>query len=210
MEGDNDEMDYFITWITRLVLFLFLVLIVEMLLPQTMMRKYVHIVLSFLFLLMFLHPLFQLFNVDINQAISRSMDTFEQSLNDNQLKNEIENKKIEIQASQDAYVEEELIVQMINQVKEGLIEKYEMEISNVQFRSEENIGAETLEEASIYVEVQENVTNSEVKKVVIGNDQVPKKETEDETLHHVSAYLAEQWEVKLEQLNVVKKGENNE
>ncbi|WP_182199517.1 stage III sporulation protein AF [Paraliobacillus salinarum] len=203
-------MDYFITWITRLVLFLFLVLIVEMLLPQTMMRKYVHIVLSFLFLLMFLHPLFQLFNVDINQAISRSMDTFEQSLNNNQLKNEIENKKKEIQASQDAYVEEELIVQMINQVKEGLIEKYDMEISSVQFRSEENIGAETLEEASIYVEVQENVTKREVKEVIIGNDQVPKKDTEDETLRNVSIYLAEQWEVKLEQLNVVKKGEKNE
>ncbi|MFB1050398.1 stage III sporulation protein AF [Paraliobacillus sp. JSM ZJ581] len=203
-------MEYFITWITRLVLFLFLVLIVEMLLPQTMMRKYVHLVLSFLFLLMFLHPIFQLFNIDINQAISHSINTFDQSLNKNQLKNEIENKKIEIQASQAAYVEEELIVQMINQVKEGLIENYDMEISNVQFRSDEKIRTDTLKEASIYVEVQENTQKTEVKEIVIGNEQVQKKETKEAAMREVSEYLAEQWEVNLEQLDVVKKGEKNE
>ncbi|WP_090853790.1 stage III sporulation protein AF [Paraliobacillus sp. PM-2] len=200
-------MEYFIMWITRLVLFLFLVLIVEMLLPQTAMRKYVHIVLSFLFLLMFLHPLFQLFNMNINQAISQSINTFEQSLNENQLKNQIENKKIEIQASQDAYVEEELIVQMKKQVEEGLIENYGMEILNVQFRSNENITADTLAQASIYVEVQENTKKSEVKEVVIGNEHAQNNQSNDETLQEVSDYLAEQWEVKPEQLDVIKKGE---
>ncbi|CQR46792.1 Stage III sporulation protein AF (Spore_III_AF) [Paraliobacillus sp. PM-2] len=207
MERAFAIMEYFIMWITRLVLFLFLVLIVEMLLPQTAMRKYVHIVLSFLFLLMFLHPLFQLFNMNINQAISQSINTFEQSLNENQLKNQIENKKIEIQASQDAYVEEELIVQMKKQVEEGLIENYGMEILNVQFRSNENITADTLAQASIYVEVQENTKKSEVKEVVIGNEHAQNNQSNDETLQEVSDYLAEQWEVKPEQLDVIKKGE---
>ncbi|GAA5415474.1 stage III sporulation protein AF [Paraliobacillus ryukyuensis] len=204
-------MEFLVAWVTKLILFLFLTLILEMLLPQTDLRKYVHTVMSLLFLLMLLHPLFQLFHVDVNQVVSQSFNSFNQEVNEKQLEKNIESKKKEIQASQDAYIVEELIVQMKNQVKEELVEEYHVQIADIQlqFFADKSITPETLKTVTVYLHLQEpNTGQSEIKEVVIGNNQSSTEETiTDNIIQEVSQFLADQWEIDADQLEIIQKGE---
>ena len=185
-------------------------MIVEMLIPQTAMKKYVHVVLSMLFLLMFLQPLFQLFQLDIEKEVQKAFAQFESVENGKQLENEIELKKKEIQASQDAYVVEELVVQMKNQVKEELNQTYGVEITDISFRFEENseLVMENLTEVNVYLSKTSEDYQWEIKDVVIGLEQKEEKSIEysNADLERVTTYLNQMWELEEGLLSVVWEG----
>lgn len=204
-------MEYLMDWVTQLILFLFLVLIVDMLLPHTAMRKYVHTVISLLFLLIMLHPIFQLFEIDIQQAISESIDRFDQTLNENQLENQIESKKKEIQASQDAYVVEELIVQMKSQVKKELAEKYGVEISDLQIqlntKREGDITLDMIDGITVYLQGTTPDDDRLIQEVTIGEPSRDDISIATNNLKDIRDFLAEKWGIDTQQLEVIKKGE---
>ncbi|GGM40240.1 stage III sporulation protein AF [Paraliobacillus quinghaiensis] len=203
-------MSILINWITQIIIFLLIIMIVEMLLPQTTMKKYVHVVLSMLFLLLFLQPLFQLFQLDIEKEIQEAFAQFDAVENGNQLENQIELKKKEIQASQDAYVVEELVVQMKNQVKEELNQRYGVEITDIKFKFKEdrNPNMENLLKVNVYLSKSSDYRQGEIKDVVIGTKQKVEESSEfsNAELKRVTTYLNQMWELEEDLLSVVWEG----
>ncbi|WP_162880727.1 stage III sporulation protein AF [Paraliobacillus sediminis] len=197
-------------WITQIIVFLLLVMIIEMLIPQTKMKKYVHTVLSLLFLLLFLQPLFQFLNMDIKEATEQAMMEFEGSMDENTLENEIELKKNEIQASQDAYVVEEILVQMKKQVEEELNNTYGVTISDIsfQFDPENNHDIENLKEVTVFLLEDSSLNQGEVEEIVIGEpeDTVVSNDTSETKRDEIKTFLNEVWELEEETLVLVWEG----
>lgn len=197
-------------WITQIIVFLLLVMIIEMLIPQTKMKKYVHTVLSLLFLLLFLQPLFQFLNMDIKEATEQAIIEFEGSMDENTLENEIELKKNEIQASQDAYVVEEILVQMKKQVEEELNNTYGVIISDIsfQFEPENKQAIEYLKEVTVYL-LEDSISNQgEVKEIVIGEPEetVVSNAATETKRDEIKTFLNEVWELEEETLVLVWEG----
>ncbi|WP_277871488.1 stage III sporulation protein AF [Paraliobacillus zengyii] len=203
-------MSSLLDWITQIIVFLLLVMIIEMLIPQTNMKKYIHTVLSLLFLLLFLQPLFQFLNMDVKQAIDQAMTKFEGSMDENTLENEIELKKNEIQASQDAYVVEEIVVQMKKQVEEELNNTYGVTISDIhfQFDSENNQDIENLKEVTVYLLENGNSDQGVVEEIIIGEQQDTEvtNEASESKLDEIRTYLTEVWELEKQTLVLVWEG----
>ncbi|MEH7237021.1 stage III sporulation protein AF [Bacillus sp. JJ1562] len=106
-------------WITNIILFILLATIVDMLLPNSSMQKYVKMVTGLLLILIILTPLFSLFKSDLDQALlNMNLKPVQTEKN---LENLIDLKKKEIQASQRAYAVETVQVQIINDIKEELM-----------------------------------------------------------------------------------------
>lgn len=86
-------------------------------------------VTGLLLITIILSPLFQVFNQDFDQIL-KNMDT-KGYANAEEMKNEIDFKKKEIQASQHAYILEEMAVQLEESVKEELMTQYNLEIQEI-------------------------------------------------------------------------------
>lgn len=199
-------MAYLMDWVIQLVTLIFIIMIIEMLIPQTSLKKYVHTVLSFVFLLLFLQPIFQLFQVDIEDAISQSFRLFEEQTSQSELENEIELKKKDIQATQSAYVIEELAIQLENQVEGELRKTYGVEISEIKFDYETELdqSLSNLQKIKVYIATVELGTGL-IEEVIIGRD-VAKDENENQnhetTLSEVQMYLYQVWDLETDMLTV--------
>lgn len=199
-------MAYLMDWVVQLITLIFIIMIIEMLIPQTSLKKYVHTVLSFVFLLLFLQPIFQLFQVDIEDAISQSFRLFEEQTSQSELENEIELKKKDIQATQSAYVIEELAIQLENQVEGELRKTYGVEISEIKFDYETELdqSLSNLQKIKVYIATVELGTGM-IEEVIIGRD-VAKDENENQnhetTLSEVQMYLYQVWDLETDMLTV--------
>src|SRR5690625_2694096 len=127
-------MDVITTWVKQIIVFILIATIIELLIPANKMKKYVHLVMGLLLLLIFVQPLLVLFSNDFYT----NMQTVEQQFNDNTFTLEtseqnIEKQKSEIQAEQAAYILSEVKDSLINYVKDPLFEQYQVEITNITF-----------------------------------------------------------------------------
>src|SRR5699024_12872035 len=61
-------MEIFSDWITQIVLFILLGTVIELLLPDTRMKKYVNLILGLLLLLILSKPILYLFSVDTERS----------------------------------------------------------------------------------------------------------------------------------------------
>lgn len=202
-------MAYLMDWVIQLITIIFIIMIIEMLVPQTSMKKYVNTILSLVFLLMFLQPVFQLFQIDIEQSINHTFNQFGQQTDHQQIENEIELKKKDIQATQSAYVIEELAIELENQVEGELRETYGVEISHINFdyQLETNQVMTNLEKIEVFLRTVDQ-TIGEVEEVIIGRDVQKNEQIEDPdtTRRDVETYLHQKWEVEADMLAVFWEG----
>lgn len=198
-------MTFLVDWVIQLITLIFIIMIVEMLIPQTTMKKYVNTVLSLVFLLLFLQPIFQLFKLDVDQAVGESLRQFEERINHTQLESEIELKKKDIQATQSAYVIEELAIQLENQVEGELKETYGVEISDINFsyKSESYQVLAELDTIEVYLIMTEE-SQGIIEEVVIGRDLNQTQDNVDQTeiMMEVKSFLYQAWDLETEMLAV--------
>ncbi len=164
------------------------------------MKKYINMVVGLLLLLIFLQPLFQLFHIDSEDILSRALPALDTTAEDENMKNSIEMKKTEIQASQDAYVLEEMAVQMKDQAKEELNNTYGVAITDILygFEKEDELDIDKLNQVTVSIVEEEHVTTSdgEVDDVVIDLNKNEEKTTDDSSkTDQVRTYLAELWQL---------------
>ncbi|WP_101844253.1 stage III sporulation protein AF [Halobacillus sp. Marseille-P3879] len=116
-------MQAFIQWITEIVLYLFLAMVADALLPSGLMKKYARLVMSILLLLVIINPLLQFLKLDPNQILSSVERQMQSSMETEEMTSAIEEKKNEIMSGQDAYtlkqVEEAIITQLKEPVKKA-------------------------------------------------------------------------------------------
>ncbi|MEC2075408.1 stage III sporulation protein AF [Metabacillus fastidiosus] len=204
-------MEFLTGWITNIILFILLAVIIDLLLPSSAMQKYAKIVISLLLIVVIINPIFKLFSADMDEVLAQLSI---QSENDAEVKNLIEKQKSEIEASQRAYILEQMAVQMKEMAEEELVENYEVAIDRILLSQSDEVEKIDSGKDLQHVEVVLQAANKEdeavevVKKVDIDTskeqlreDTVPGKQEKE-----IITYLAKVWEVDQEKILLQMKG----
>ncbi|WP_245690188.1 stage III sporulation protein AF [Sediminibacillus albus] len=179
-------------------------MLVDLLMPNSSMKKYIKVVVGLILILIFLQPLFHLFQMDIDTMMANALNGLETDVTEENMKNSIDLKKNEIQASQHAYILEEMAVQMKNEVEEGLEKEYGVVIADIAFQFVEGkeMSFESLQAVNVtLVEKGLQTTEGEVEQVVIDVDDQPAEEELPDT-GEISNFLFEQWELEKQTINI--------
>ncbi|MBM7701579.1 stage III sporulation protein AF [Metabacillus iocasae] len=198
-------------WITNIVLFILLATIIDLLLPNSNLQKYAKLVIGLLLMLIIITPIFQVFKVDVDKLlVSMNLTSNDE---EQKMKNVIELKKKEIQASHRAYTLEQMAVQMETGVKEELMEQYGVAIDHIHIETAETTDTPTPENInesirSIHIVISEDKEESEsevvsaVKVVSIDTSKPMQVEKQHKETSHISAYLANKWGIDLNKVTV--------
>ncbi len=200
-------------WVMQIIVFILLGTIVELLLPNNSMKKYVNIVVGLLLLLILTKPILYLFSVDVTyqlEQIERAI--FQEGKQFTETENLVEKQKKEIQAEQDAYILNEVKLQLMNEVNPILHEQYSVQIMEVAFSFDEPVvdNYEDLEKVIVTLTtnpVEIEPENDAVKPIVIETQQ---KEQLDRTSNpsdtKIINTLKEVWGLDDTQIQIVWEG----
>lgn len=198
------------TWVTNIILFVLLAIIIDLLMPNSNLQRYTKMVIGLLLIVIILNPVLKIFNTNIEDILTNvRIPTVEGK---NEAENLIENKKKEIQASQRAYILEQMAVQMKTMVEGELEEVYGLKVEAVHLQFSEDEGPLSEEDLKA-VEVILNKENSNgdnnvipaVKDIRIDTT-TPFKKKEEDDLSAVEQFLAENWQLEPVKVEVVMEG----
>ncbi|MEO2074394.1 MAG: stage III sporulation protein AF [Bacillus sp. (in: firmicutes)] len=191
-------MEFLTEWVTNIILFILLATVIDMLLPNSALQKYTKMVTGLLLIAIILTPIFKLISKDFETTLA-SIPSY-QTPGEKNMKNSIDLKKKEIQASQHAYILEEMAVQLKKDVKEELMEQYGLEIAKVDIAiNEESDQAfpENLQKVMVLLRQPENgvKTVEAIKPIEINTEKpLPSKGSTEET-EKIAAFLSQKWNV---------------
>src|SRR5699024_4201441 len=101
-------MDLLVNWVTQIVIFLIVAIMIDLMIPATAMKKYIKLVAGLILILIFLKPVFALFEINIDQALETSYSKVMQEKSEQDtMENSIKMQKNEIEEGQRAYILEE-------------------------------------------------------------------------------------------------------
>ena len=196
-------MSFLTEWITSIVIFVLIAMVMDMLLPSSSMRKYAKMVVGLLLIMVLISPIFKLISIDLEEVLA-SIDSYEFVDSEN-MKSLIENKKKEIQSTHSAYILEEMAVQLKNIGEEELINRYNYEIKHleVSLKTLDNPDIpkdlETISVILVENEGTESVIET-VKKVDI--DTTKSLSVAPDVIRDIQSYLANVWGVSEEQIDL--------
>ncbi|MBS2969590.1 stage III sporulation protein AF [Metabacillus sp. KIGAM252] len=200
-------MSYLTSWITNILLFILLAIVIDMLLPNSSMQKYAKIVIGLMLIVVIMNPVFSLFSVDINKLIGEFQ--INDASQDEQSKKLIESQKREIQASQRAYILEQMAVQMKKDAGEDMEKEYSMEIRDIAIQvsdEQKTIGSsKDVESVDVYVSAPSEKEQTAVETIApiqidASREMVPKEDIADSRLKDMASLLAQIWELDQEQI----------
>ncbi|WP_164218067.1 stage III sporulation protein AF [Virgibacillus sp. YIM 98842] len=205
-------MDFIMEWITQIIIFVLLATIIDLLIPTGSMKKYIKLVVGLILLLILLKPVFYIFQIDIQQELEAAFSAIDTTDSEHSMESLVDFQKKEIETRQDAYILEQMAVQLIEIAKEPLYEEYQLEINNIDFRfSEEAVSQELnfelLDEVIVYMEQAkdgEGAVNAVEDVVIDTEDPLKKEEMEDS--EGVEMLLREVWELDSKELIIVEEG----
>ncbi|MGG0186503.1 stage III sporulation protein AF [Bacillus rhizoplanae] len=202
-------MQFVVEWIRNIIVFLLLATMLHMLLPNSNLQKYVKFVVSLLLVVLILTPLFKLLQTDVQDVIANvSQDKY---VANGLIENQIDTKKKEIQASQRAYILEQMAVQMKKQVGKELEEQYGMAVMSLQIKvPEEKKEVKSQQDIqSVVVTLQQKERNREgaietIQKVEI-NSKEPRKTSEQNTAE-MKQFFSNKWQLEENKIKVQMEG----
>src|SRR5690625_3318494 len=148
-------MDSIVQWVTQIIIFLLLAAIIDLLIPRNSLKKYVKLVSGLILMLIFLKPLFYLFNFNVDKSLEPLLSQlYHEESSAHSVENLTKMQKTDIQATQHAYILEQMANQLKDIANAPLIETHQVEISTIEFlfTSEEQITYEHLEEMIVYLQ----------------------------------------------------------
>ncbi|MDP4157808.1 MAG: stage III sporulation protein AF [Bacillota bacterium] len=191
-------MSYLIQWVTNIILFILLATVIDMLLPNSSMQKYTKLVTGLLLIAIILTPILKLTSSNFDSMLA-SLPNFS-SVNENNMKNSIEMKKNEIQATDHAYILEQMAVQLKKGVAEELMKKYSLEIDKVEISTNDKSNQtfpNNLQKLTVHLkQPADNALAVEVVKPIEINTKKPfsSKKMADKSAE-ISAFLSKKWNV---------------
>jgi stage III sporulation protein AF len=209
-------MDFLKEWVTNIILFILLATVIDMLLPNSSIQKYTKMVTGLLLIAIILTPVLKLISEDFETTMS-SIPSY-QAPGEKNMKNSIELKKKEIQASQHAYILEEMAVQLKKDVKEELMNQYGLEIEKIDLAvNEESDKAfpENLQKVTVLLKQPDSGTKTveAIKQIDINTERpLPSAGSTEET-KKIASFLSQKWKVTEETVEVSVEGgimKNNE
>lgn len=181
-------------WIANIILFILLATIIDMLLPNSNLQKYAKMVIGLLLMLIIITPVFQVLHINVDKLLaSMNLSSLSQEKN---IENLMESKKKEIQASQHAYILEQMAVQMETEVKEELMEQYGVAIQDIAIElesSNENSTYENIASIHVAIEPKGEEAVSAIKVVSIDTSKPIQNEHENKDEHKITSFLANKW-----------------
>lgn len=203
-------MDYLTQWITNIILFILLATVIDMLLPNSSLQKYVKVVISLLLISIILSPIIKIFSSDFETVIA-SITNLQGEGNTKNIENSIEMQKKEIQASQHAYILKQTAVQLELDAEEELMEQYGMKIAKIEIQADEldeNLSPESLQSIKVQIVKQKDEDEAVVvvKDVKIDTaEPLPSKQNVSNT-NEISTLLSEKWNVPESSIDIVIEG----
>jgi stage III sporulation protein AF len=209
-------MSFLTEWITNIIVFILLAVVIDLLLPNSSMQKYAKMVISLLLIIVIINPIFKLFNTDMNVILSEFQSAAPSE--ENEVKNLIEFQKKEIQASQRAYILEQMAVQMKTMAKEELVQNYDVTIETILLSESEQVDDINSQKDLQHIRV---VLQRNEAEVVAGQEAVetvqsisidttkelPADDPEAElNSDEITAHLAKIWEVEEEKITLELEG----
>ncbi|WP_077326905.1 stage III sporulation protein AF [Virgibacillus siamensis] len=199
-------MEVLIDWVSKIIIFLLLASIIDLLIPATSMKKYIKLVVGLILILILLKPVFYLFDVNIQQAVTAAFEQLDkENRTENQVKIEMKKQKNEIQASQHAYVLKQMTSELKKLAEDPLQQKYQADISDIsyEFTTGSNPSYQNLQDVTVYLEKTDEETTSvnTVEHVTINTDKPATSEDENE-LEEITSLLYEIWEIPEDKLNL--------
>ncbi|USK32501.1 stage III sporulation protein AF [Bacillus sp. F19] len=203
-------MSFLTEWIANIILFIMLAVILDLLLPNSAMQKYAKMVISLLLIVIILSPVFKLLSADINTLVSDIQ--MESPAKEEEIKKMIDLQKKEIQASNDAYILENMAVQLKSQAKEELVQSYDVTIKQISLSVDEPFEEIQNSLQGIEVTLETEEAGSEavetIQQVVLGAAETAETEKENQIRRasEIKAYLASIWEVDPEKISLKMEG----
>ncbi|AGE64089.1 stage III sporulation protein [Bacillus subtilis XF-1] len=191
------------------MLFILFAIVIDMLLPSSSMQKYAKMVVSLLLIVVMLTPIFKLFKTD-PEVIFEYLTKNGQSESAD-IKNQINSKKIEIQASQRAYILEEMAVQLKKKAEERFSHD-EYKVGRIKLTAGEKVDSEEdIKTISVYMAPSSEKTVQTVAPVHIDTDHayVTKEAAEQKEAKQIQTQLADIWEIGSEKITVHMEGGEN-
>lgn len=202
-------MSFLSTWIMQIIIFILIATIIEMLLPNNSLKRYVNIVTGLLLLLIFVKPLLLIFSLDVSSSIT----SIERGLDNNANQtiyqdNAFDSQKKEIQAEQDAYILSEISQQLIQSGNLALADVSTLQIFLVEFVFIDNSVQDIEDLQMVTVHLTEEVVSkgmTSIEPIVIDPAQPQRVEETNQHLE-VKSVIAATWDIKEEMLTLVVEG----
>lgn len=200
-------MSFLTEWIANIILFIMLAVILDLLLPNSAMQKYAKMVISLLLIVIILSPIFKLLSADIPAMVQEAGIGSYSSAKEAEIKKSIDSQKKEIQASNDAYILENMAVQLKEQAKEELVQRYDLTINSITLSVDESFEGnhDKLLEINVFVEAAEEEgypVIETVQPVDINSSEKKEPEKEINQASEIQEYLANIWEVEPEKISL--------
>src|SRR5699024_6857602 len=205
------KMDMLTQWVTQIIVFILLATIIDLIIPATAMKKYVKLVIGLILILIFLKPVFYLFDINIQQSLETSISQlYEEEMGEENIENLTKMQKKEIQASPASYIIEKIAVQSQTLAEDPSLQNYQPVITHIdfEFSTEEKHTYEDLEEVTVYLQESEGEegTVDAVEEVLINTDEPVENEKEEQDIEGVTALLQELWELDDKKLTMIREG----
>lgn len=189
-------------WIGNIVIFILVAVIMELLVPNTQLQKYVKIVVGLLLILLLLSPLLNVFSTDPDKIFDSIK--IEETISEDFFEKNMNKQKKEIQATQSAYIEEQMAVQMKRQVEEELMERYELSIEQLTIQLNTDL-QQNYENIKMVHAVMKKLDDNNVKKVarvekVYIGSKPSVKTNENRIEQEIKDFLANEWDIEQEKL----------
>lgn len=213
-------MGFLTEWLTNIILLILLATILELMLPNSSMQRYVKMVVGLLLLVIMLQPLLSIMREDVDTWLfSLSNDTRQ---TEQLVANSINSQKREIELGQRAYISEQVAVQLMNQVEEALKDEYALMIvhANVELANDATASVEEQQIKAVHVSVRskEGEADGKVNEEPGGiqsvevvhidtSEKIPAEPMEmSEDLERVQEFLAQYWHIPKETILVAWEG----
>ncbi|CAM3800305.1 stage III sporulation protein AF [Mesobacillus zeae] len=204
-------MDFLKEWVANIIFFILLATVLDMLLPNSAMQKYVKIVTGLLLIAIILSPVLKIFSGDFDKMLE-NITSESRGEENHQMESLIEMKKTEIQASQHAYILEQMAVQLKADAEEELMEQHGMAIAAVDIKVNERDKRSFPENLElITVHLKEASGNKDgavpaVQEVKIDTEQPLPSSKRSKRNEEAASLLAEKWNVPENSIQIVSEG----
>lgn len=195
-------------WISQIIIFIFIGSILELIIPNNSMKRYVHIVVGLILLLILIKPILFLFSTHVPSAIEQIEHAiFNQDEALFTSEKQIDLKEKEIHQQQDAYIWNEVKSQMMFEANKALQqEAIGITVSDIQFLADEE---EQLELDNIN-KIIVTLTSAEeergvaiVQPIEIGKEDIEEKQDESPLGNEVREVLAALWRIETEKIEYI-------
>lgn len=203
-------------WVMQIILFILIGTILELLIPNNGLKKYIHIVIGLLLLLILAKPILHIFQIDVTTELERmERAVFEDSNTLSESKSALENQKKDIQAEQDAYIWSEVKLQMMKEANPILNEQYATQVTDIQFSfAEEKMDKDdNLNEVTVILTTNEQdmTEKSVIQPIVIDTNDANKQEEQSSRISskqmmEIRSKLEQIWGVNKEQIQLLWEG----